>query len=102
MSATKSAIVARIVINAVMLLPYGVILLSDQQASAWWAVPLLIWGAVAFKHIASTIAIPLIHIPVSGVGYFFSLLAGAVFCAAIGIVIIPILILVDLGKLFLS
>ena len=99
--ASHSAIVARIFVNAAMLVPYGILLYGEEQASAWLVIPLLAWGVFAFGQIARFVAIPPYHIPVSSGGYLLTIFAGAIFCAVLGVVIIPILILIDLARLFL-
>ena len=94
-----ASIGTRVATNSLMLLPYVVVLSNPQQASPWWAVPMLFWGNWAFRQFANANRLGSITVPVKPWQFLTVNLLGSALFAGFGIVVIPILILADVYRL---
>jgi hypothetical protein len=100
---SRNSILKKIVINVLFLIPYIIILASQQPSDAtmWLLLVVLAWGFIGFRWLLNT------FLAVTGLAIFttlgnwgFTYCLGSVFVGICGFLVIPVLVIMQLIQLY--
>ena len=95
----SSNIYVRLSINTAILVPFVFVVANPESASYWLAIPIFGWGFFALRQVLLLAPGGAMHIPVGPIQYLAVVVFGSMLCGAFGIIVLPVLIVVDIVRL---